>query len=78
MKLYGIAPPLGLAAQQLISIAEIGRGARPASAVLPAGLQCPQCGSSGVSLTSQFGSTPCKALYRCNSCLEPFDHFKCH
>jgi ring-1,2-phenylacetyl-CoA epoxidase subunit PaaD len=75
---YGIAPPLGLATQQSISITEIGRGARPLAPAVPAGLQCPQCGSSEVSLTSQFGSTPCKALYRCNRCLEPFDYFKCH
>ena len=72
---YGIAPPVGLAAQQTISIADIGRGPRP---TLPRGLECPRCGSANVSLTSQFGSTPCKALYRCNACLEPFDHFKCH
>ena len=75
---YGIAPPVGLAAQQSISIADIGRGAGPPAAAVPAGLLCPQCGSSEVCLTSQFGSTPCKALYRCNRCLEPFDHFKCH
>jgi ring-1,2-phenylacetyl-CoA epoxidase subunit PaaD len=29
-------------------------------------------------LTSPFGSTPCKSMYRCESCSEPFDHFKCH
>jgi ring-1,2-phenylacetyl-CoA epoxidase subunit PaaD len=81
---YGIAPPIGLASQQSISIADIGRGPRPSvSAVgaidaLPAGLACPQCGSTEVRLTSQFGSTPCKALYRCTACLEPFDYFKCH
>ena len=39
---------------------------------------CPQCNSENTSMTSQFGSTPCKSLYRCNSCLEPFDYFKCH
>lgn len=39
---------------------------------------CPQCGSSQTSCISQFGSTACKALYRCESCLEPFDYFKCH
>jgi ring-1,2-phenylacetyl-CoA epoxidase subunit PaaD len=71
---YGIAPPIGLAAIQGIPINEIGRGPPP----LPLGLACPRCGSSLVHLTSQFGSTPCKALYRCESCLEPFDHFKCH
>ncbi len=39
---------------------------------------CPQCGSANTKLVSQFGSTACKALYQCNACLEPFDHFKCH
>jgi ring-1,2-phenylacetyl-CoA epoxidase subunit PaaD len=78
---YGIAPPIGLASQQSIPVADIGRGPRPplgAAQVLPSGLACPRCGSTEVSLTSQFGSTPCKALYRCTACLEPFDYFKCH
>jgi len=39
---------------------------------------CPQCQSKQVELISQFGSTACKALYRCKDCLEPFDYFKCH
>jgi ring-1,2-phenylacetyl-CoA epoxidase subunit PaaD len=39
---------------------------------------CPRCGSTAVECTSTFGSTPCKALYRCTACREPFDHFKCH
>jgi ring-1,2-phenylacetyl-CoA epoxidase subunit PaaD len=39
---------------------------------------CPQCGSTETICISQFGSTACKALYRCESCLEPFDYFKCH
>lgn len=39
---------------------------------------CPQCGSGNTRLLSQFGSTACKALYQCNDCKEPFDHFKCH
>lgn len=38
---------------------------------------CPRCGSRQTTKTSEFGSTPCKALYRCESCLEPFDYFKC-
>ena len=38
---------------------------------------CPYCKSDNVHLISQFGSTPCKALWRCGSCLEPFDYFKC-
>lgn len=41
-------------------------------------IKCPQCGSSETSCISEFGSTACKALYRCESCLEPFDYFKCH
>jgi ring-1,2-phenylacetyl-CoA epoxidase subunit PaaD len=39
-------------------------------------LRCPRCGSSEVRLTSEFGATACKALYRCTSCLEPFEHVK--
>lgn len=41
-------------------------------------VQCPRCGSYHTELISQFGSTACKALYRCNNCNEPFDYFKCH
>ena len=48
---------------------------------LPAGeraVACPQCGSADTVEISRFGSTPCKALWRCRSCAEPFDLFKCH
>ncbi|MGH8179343.1 MAG: 1,2-phenylacetyl-CoA epoxidase subunit PaaD [Steroidobacteraceae bacterium] len=38
---------------------------------------CPRCGSHDVERISEFGSTPCKAHYRCVECLEPFDLFKC-
>ena len=38
---------------------------------------CPHCKSSNVERISQFGSTPCKAQWRCTDCLEPFDYFKC-
>lgn len=38
---------------------------------------CPRCGATDVERISQFGSTPCKAQWRCKSCLEPFDYFKC-
>ena len=75
---YGIAPPIGLAATQHIAVGEIGRGQRPAMTPPPAGLACPLCRSTQVKLTSQFGSTPCKALYVCAACKEPFDYFKCH
>ena len=39
---------------------------------------CPQCGSQNTELLSEFGSTSCKALWRCKACCEPFDYFKCH
>ena len=41
-------------------------------------VECPQCGSSETEEISRFGSTPCKSLWRCRSCAEPFDLFKCH
>jgi len=69
LKTYGIAPP----AQQVIAIGAIGRG-RPADAIVA----CPRCASTRTQCTSPFGSTPCKSMYRCLDCLEPFDYFKCH
>lgn len=39
--------------------------------------RCPHCRSDNLEKVSQFGSTPCKAQWRCNNCLEPFDYFKC-
>ena len=39
--------------------------------------RCPHCGSKAVEKVSQFGSTPCKAHWRCSDCLDPFDYFKC-
>ena len=39
---------------------------------------CPRCGSANTTEVSRFGSTPCKALWRCQDCAEPFDRFKCH
>jgi ring-1,2-phenylacetyl-CoA epoxidase subunit PaaD len=48
---------------------------------VPAGtraVECPQCGSAATEEISRFGSTPCKAQWRCRECLEPFDLFKCH
>ena len=43
-----------------------------------AAAECPNCGSFETEEVSRFGSTPCKAQWRCTSCLEPFDRFKCH
>ncbi|MES2764376.1 MAG: 1,2-phenylacetyl-CoA epoxidase subunit PaaD [Bacteroidota bacterium] len=62
---YGIAPPVESIASPTALF-----GKEPQIA-------CPQCGSKDTKLVSQFGSTACKALYTCNSCLEPFDYFKC-
>ncbi|MET3473207.1 ring-1,2-phenylacetyl-CoA epoxidase subunit PaaD [Novosphingobium sp. 1529] len=64
LKAYGIAPP--------------PRGAGSASLRSPQPVECPRCGSSETEEVSRFGSTPCKALWRCRNCLEPFDNFKCH
>jgi ring-1,2-phenylacetyl-CoA epoxidase subunit PaaD len=49
--------------------------APPLPATQPA---CPLCGSAHTEMLSQFGSTSCKALWRCTTCKEPFDHFRCH
>ena len=40
-------------------------------------VKCPRCSSVQTTMVSQFGSTACKSLYKCNQCLEPFDYFKC-
>ncbi len=45
--------------------------------LVAATVTCPRCGSTSTSEVSEFGSTPCKAHYRCDACLEPFDSFKC-
>ncbi len=41
-------------------------------------IECPHCHSTNTKMISRFGSTACKALYQCDDCKEPFDHFKCH
>lgn len=58
---YGIAPPLA---------------AGPANQADKATVVCPQCGGTHTAAISEFGSTACKALYRCLACREPFDYFK--
>lgn len=63
---YGIAPPV--------------RGTQDKGILFKEGVKnvgCPVCKSTNTGLISQFGSTACKALYKCNDCLEPFDYFKC-
>jgi ring-1,2-phenylacetyl-CoA epoxidase subunit PaaD len=73
LKGYGIAPP----AQQVIDISGLHGGVKRGTAPKLT-VACPNCGSAHTELTSQFGSTPCKALYKCLDCREPFDYFKCH
>jgi ring-1,2-phenylacetyl-CoA epoxidase subunit PaaD len=73
LKSYGIAPPV----EQAIDISGLSRGVKRHAMQAPR-VACPHCGSSHTELTSQFGSTPCKALYKCLDCREPFDYFKCH
>jgi ring-1,2-phenylacetyl-CoA epoxidase subunit PaaD len=63
LRAYGIAPPE--TAQDRVT----RRDAAPAI--------CPQCASPRTTEISRFGSTPCKALWRCLDCAEPFDRFKC-
>jgi len=53
-------------------------GIAPPNAPGERAVHCPQCGSAETEEISRFGSTPCKALWRCRSCAEPFDLFKCH
>jgi ring-1,2-phenylacetyl-CoA epoxidase subunit PaaD len=62
---YGIAPP----AQAVTSPRALWLDAPP--------VHCPRCESLDTEELSRFGSTPCKALYRCKACLEPFEYFKC-
>lgn len=73
LRASGIAPPAHKAAIGVVDVSALARRAPPLAAVL-----CPHCGSENTRVTSQFGSTACKALYRCNDCLEPFDYFKSH
>ncbi len=63
---YGIAPPI--------------RGSQDKGELFKEGVKnvrCPLCKSTNTKVISQFGSTACKALYKCEDCLEPFDYFKC-
>jgi ring-1,2-phenylacetyl-CoA epoxidase subunit PaaD len=72
LRAFGIAPPIdGTAADGRLA----ARASRLAGANLA--IACPRCGSTATEKISQFGSTPCKASYRCTECLEPFDYFKC-
>ena len=73
LRAYGIAPPIdGTAADGRLA-GRVARLAGTSNLVIA----CPRCGSTKTEKISQFGSTPCKASYRCTDCLEPFDYFKC-
>jgi ring-1,2-phenylacetyl-CoA epoxidase subunit PaaD len=64
LQAFGIAPP----AESVSS---------PRRLFAPLVIACPRCASRDTERLSEFGSTPCKAHYRCRACLEPFDYFKC-
>ena len=64
LKAYGIAPPAEGGSKR-----ELLQGRRQ--------IACPRCESVDTALVSEFGSTACKASYKCNACLEPFEYFKC-
>jgi ring-1,2-phenylacetyl-CoA epoxidase subunit PaaD len=63
LRAYGIAPPQPKAGRRALFGVET--------------VPCPHCGGSDTAQISEFGSTACKALWRCNACREPFDYFKC-
>lgn len=64
LKAFGIAPPEGKAGKRALFAGD-------------SNVTCPHCGSRDTEQISEFGSTACKSLWRCKSCLEPFDYFKC-
>jgi len=64
LKNYGIAPPNHSSCTKLFNTTDIAI--------------CPRCNSKNTELVSRFGSTACKALYKCSDCKETFDLFKCH
>jgi ring-1,2-phenylacetyl-CoA epoxidase subunit PaaD len=66
LKAYGIAPPQNKARLSKMLFET------------PPSVFCPKCESENTELLAEFGSTACKSLYRCKTCLEPFDYFKCH
>ncbi len=65
LRKYGIAPP------------EESTTDKSFLSHQPKNITCPRCKSKNTAMVSQFGSTACKALYKCNDCLEAFDYFKC-
>jgi len=70
LRAYGIAPPHACEAVPSNVVQFAARAPRASS------VACPQCASVNTTETSHFGSTACKAMYKCLDCLEPFDYFK--
>jgi ring-1,2-phenylacetyl-CoA epoxidase subunit PaaD len=66
LKEYGIAPPVRMSGDGLGLFEEEDT------------VSCPRCDSVDTRLVSNYGATSCKAMYQCNNCHEPFEHFKCH
>jgi len=66
LRKYGIAPPAHSTSDKSVL------------SLHPRSVACPRCGSLKTTMISPFGSTACKYLYKCDTCLEPFDYFKCH
>lgn len=64
LKDFGIAPPVGKVSKRALFADQVP-------------VPCPHCDSNDTSVTSEFGSTACKALWKCHGCGEPFDYFKC-
>lgn len=64
LRKYGISPPVNSSCNKIVTS-------------LQHAIHCPICNSQNTTLISKFGSTACKSLYRCNSCKEPFEYFKC-
>ena len=75
LRAYGIAPPGQHCAKGREAGESVLRFVRSAAEPAPA-VPCPHCGSSHTVESSHFGSTACKALYKCLDCQEPFDYFK--
>jgi ring-1,2-phenylacetyl-CoA epoxidase subunit PaaD len=67
LKEYGIAPPQRMSSEGGLGLFEDDTS-----------IACPRCDSDDTKLVSNYGATSCKAMYQCNNCHEPFEHFKCH
>lgn len=71
LRAYGIAPPQRQSCGAQVNVIQFMQKPLPEPAI-----PCPQCGSTNTVVSAEFGSTACKALYKCLSCQEPFDYFK--